>query len=398
MGAAESVALDRDVAPGETYDVSVTFAAPVQRGKHRSQWRLRAPDGTTFGTRPYVQVRVVGTVRATQTATGAATRAAPAEATQGATAEATQAATAEATRAATPGATPPPPTPEVVTGLDEELYFTLAGGGATDFGHLCLQPPPGVAVPAIAGHGRLASDPPGDPIHTEDDGVVCLYGIPSDGEMAVDLFTPGGELAGSAVFRVAEDGLGGRSMYQIYPELTGPPFTVDPALAGEPIVGSAQVVDGLEVISISIWLPAGLPSGQWRMAARWKGGRIEAPFAVEGPDRAIVNPMPTAAIDPFRGYRAANHAYVPGEEVRFQGAGFEANSRFPLGLYFLTGERSGIERRGVLVHGQMVSTDAAGSFSAVVQTGGFQPGTYMIVSNPDGVDYREGLSFFTVAE
>jgi hypothetical protein len=235
-------------------------------------------------------------------------------------------------------------------------------------------------------------------VRTEDDGVICLYGVPTGGELAVDLFGPAGQVIGSAVFRVGPDPLGEISTFQVYPELTRPAFGAGPELAEEPIVGSSRVVDGLEITSISIWLPAGLPGGDWRVAARWLGGRVETPFAVVGPTQAIVNPMPDAPINPFREYRAANHAYQQGTEVRLQGAGFEANSTFPVGLYHLEGEDLGAAHRGVLSTGVMVQTDGQGSYATVVQTGGLQPGTYMVVSNPDGTDHGQGLSFFTVVE
>jgi hypothetical protein len=372
MGAAESVDLERDVPPNDEVDISVSFTAPAKRGKHRSQWRLRAPDGTVFGTKPFVQIKVTGEPKATQPPT---------------------------VEPSAPTSTPQPTeTPEVVTGLEEELVFALGSGGPGEPGQICLQPPADLVTPAIAGHGRLVGVTRGGAIHTEDDGVVCLYGVPSDGELAVDLFVPSGELAGSAVFRVEGDNQGNRRTLQVYPELAGPPFDVEPALADLPIVGSAQTLDGLEILSIAIWLPAGLPSGEWRMAARWKDGRVEAPFTVGGPAQPIVNPMPNAPIDPFQEFRAANHTYVRYEEFLIQGAGFQANNRFPVGLYHLQGESQSGEQRGLLVRGVMVETDGQGSFSTVMQAGGLYPGTYMIVSNPVGGDHGQGLSFFTIAD
>jgi hypothetical protein len=375
MASPESVALERDVAPKEAVDISVPFTAPDKQGKHRSQWRMRAPDGTFFGTRPYVQIRVAGVRKATGP-TAAPTATQP---------------------AATPTALPTK-TPEVVTGLEKALDFVLSDGAPAGPGDLCVESWAGGGVPAIAGHGRIAGVAHGGLVHTEDDGVVCLYGIPTGGELAVDLFAPGGELAGSGVFRVQPDAQGTARIYQIYPELSGPAFGVGPELAGEPVVGSAQAVAGLDVVSISVWLPAGLPGGEWRVAARWLGGRVEAPFLVVEPTRAIVNPMPNGPIDPFRAYRAAIHTYVQGTEILLRGAAFPANTRFPLGLYHVKEDGVDGRQRGLLAHGVMVQTDGKGGFSTVVQTGGLQPGTYMIVSNPRGTDYGQGLSFFELAE
>jgi hypothetical protein len=60
MGAPQGVSLARDVPPGESYDVSVTFTAPTEPGTHRSRFQLRTPDGALFGARPYIQIVVPG--------------------------------------------------------------------------------------------------------------------------------------------------------------------------------------------------------------------------------------------------------------------------------------------------------------------------------------------------
>jgi len=46
------------VQPGEEIDLSVMLIAPAAAGTHRGQWQLFAPDGTPFGTRPFVQIQV----------------------------------------------------------------------------------------------------------------------------------------------------------------------------------------------------------------------------------------------------------------------------------------------------------------------------------------------------
>ena len=46
------------VLPGGEIDVSVLLTAPSSAGTHRGQWQLIAPDGTPFGTRPYVVIQV----------------------------------------------------------------------------------------------------------------------------------------------------------------------------------------------------------------------------------------------------------------------------------------------------------------------------------------------------
>ena len=46
------------VLPGGEIDVSVLLTAPASAGTHRGQWQLIAPDGTPFGTRPFVAIVV----------------------------------------------------------------------------------------------------------------------------------------------------------------------------------------------------------------------------------------------------------------------------------------------------------------------------------------------------
>jgi len=58
MGAPESVPAPIGVAPGQSVDISVNFTAPVSAGLYVSQWQMQAPDGTLFGTKPYVQIVV----------------------------------------------------------------------------------------------------------------------------------------------------------------------------------------------------------------------------------------------------------------------------------------------------------------------------------------------------
>ena len=58
MGAPESVLTPIGVAPGQSVDISVNFTAPAAGGTYVSRWQMQAPDGTLFGTKPYVQIVV----------------------------------------------------------------------------------------------------------------------------------------------------------------------------------------------------------------------------------------------------------------------------------------------------------------------------------------------------
>jgi len=54
----EGLGLFPTVLPGEEIDVSVMLSAPEAAGTYSGQWQLFAPDGTPFGTRPYVLIVV----------------------------------------------------------------------------------------------------------------------------------------------------------------------------------------------------------------------------------------------------------------------------------------------------------------------------------------------------
>ncbi len=65
MGSTTEIRLAGDVAPGQTVDVSVTLTAPASAGYYKSDWMLRNPSGTLFGTGSkanepfYVEIRTL---------------------------------------------------------------------------------------------------------------------------------------------------------------------------------------------------------------------------------------------------------------------------------------------------------------------------------------------------
>jgi WD40 repeat protein len=58
MSGPRSAPLGDAVQPGEEVDLSVTLIAPESAGTYQGQWQLFAPDGTPFGTAPYVVIQV----------------------------------------------------------------------------------------------------------------------------------------------------------------------------------------------------------------------------------------------------------------------------------------------------------------------------------------------------
>jgi len=54
----QSIPLFPSIRPGEEIEVSVTLISPSEGGTYQGQWQLFAPDGSPFGTAPFVQIRV----------------------------------------------------------------------------------------------------------------------------------------------------------------------------------------------------------------------------------------------------------------------------------------------------------------------------------------------------
>jgi len=58
MSGPRSAPLGNEVQPGEEVELSVMLIAPAEAGTYQGQWQLFAPDGTPFGTGPYVLIVV----------------------------------------------------------------------------------------------------------------------------------------------------------------------------------------------------------------------------------------------------------------------------------------------------------------------------------------------------
>jgi hypothetical protein len=79
IGGPATVSLPKNVAPGETVDLSVDLTAPNETGKHTSYWKLSNDRGQLFGIGPdasgafYVQIEVGGDGGSSGSGTPAAT-------------------------------------------------------------------------------------------------------------------------------------------------------------------------------------------------------------------------------------------------------------------------------------------------------------------------------------
>lgn len=70
IGAPDKVFLTKNVAPGETIDISVDMVAPTTLGSHRGYWRMLNAAGKFFDDSLYVDIVVSATTTGTPTPTG----------------------------------------------------------------------------------------------------------------------------------------------------------------------------------------------------------------------------------------------------------------------------------------------------------------------------------------
>jgi LysM repeat protein len=266
----------------------------------------------------------------------------------------------------------PEPTeePEAAIDIKEELFFGGGAGGSCDA--FCLGPPPTTQLPAITwNEGR-----------EYECGQLCLYGFPFDEEIVVELFAPSGELAGSGVF-------------QVKPKSDEDRFNVVHISRGRQGTSAhASMLDGVTQIGIRIWLPVGVPIGQWHAAANSASGdQAEGPVEIQGFSDPRISTMPDTYINPFEDY--VRGAYLPGERVRVRGINFEPHTRLPVGTYYLTGivptQVAGLPgfEMAILRDSQLVNTDSHGDFSTTFDVGSSEPGSYctVAVTDPDETIY-----------
>ena len=73
LGAANNIALSRQVSPRDSVDIAIDMIAPSHAGAFQGNWKLRNPDGMAFGIGPSASapfwVRIVVEVTPTPTVT-----------------------------------------------------------------------------------------------------------------------------------------------------------------------------------------------------------------------------------------------------------------------------------------------------------------------------------------
>ena len=169
-----------------------------------------------------------------------------------------------------------------------------------------------------------------------------------------------------------------QDLYQlcIYGFTMGETVTVTLDAPGDGFVGSRQFVvsneeDSTTVIRINLWMPVGLPLGEWQVNARSAGAEAEGTLPVAGFAARAMSVLPVGAIDPFENRNC--DAYAAGQSVVVRGTGFPAGTWIPLAIYRETGQFGPVgELVQAYVRGQMVKSDALGdleeAFFAVADT------------------------------
>jgi hypothetical protein len=83
FGAPEEIFLGEEVAPGETFDISIPMEAPITPGEYRSDWVMANQFLSNFNEPVYIEITVAPPATPTPTSTVTPTATATATATPG---------------------------------------------------------------------------------------------------------------------------------------------------------------------------------------------------------------------------------------------------------------------------------------------------------------------------
>ena len=359
MGALPAVPLNQEVAPGGIIDLSINLTAPTVPDTHFSFWQLRTPDGTLFGVTAYAQIVVydpnpVPTAVPTQPPIATAVPTQPPIATAVptqppiATAVPTQPpiATVVANRPPIPTVAPtqpPPPTavPKPIANLKKELFFALGGGGGG--GPECDEPP----------QTNLPTVQQGIPFH--DFNYICIRDFPVDGTITVTLEAPNG------------------TVYSDFFEFEGNE-------------------DGMINQAILLWLPVGLPTGEWNVVASSANAQASDSLIVPNVlDVPAISVIPDLNINPFQSRHC--ETYSAGEQVEILGANFPPTSKFRIGIYKDSEEKNTLGGTIVrFVNETLITTDSQGEFqTSVVIDESYSAGRYYVFTAIDQITNTIGI-------
>jgi LysM repeat protein len=238
---------------------------------------------------------------------------------------------------------PPTPTPGIPDGLLEEIFYDSGGEREEP---ICSDPDNEGNFLQVTISGRM-----------QDDYEMCVYGFPMNEDITVELYAPDGHFVGSQSFPVDE----------------------------ERVVVGGGITKTWTVARFDLWMPVGLPVGDWSAIARLANVEVQSPFSIGRFAEPAINTMPEGEINPFVPHKCAS--YQPGQQVIVHGTNFAPpNQNFPLGIYRLTERVDDLGRFILqLADGQIVATDSQGDFSAAIPIEADSAGDYLAIlaTDPD---------------
>jgi hypothetical protein len=254
--------------------------------------------------------------------------------------------------------------PTVASGvLKEQLFYGGMGGGGEE-GVLCEDhiPEPGSELPIIIPEGR--SDFMGM-LETQ---TFCIFGFPFDEDTNMALYSSDGVLIGEGILHVNSA------------EIENGVRRFDETIGDWVWIGEAEIVEGIPTVRLYLWVPLGLPYGEWNLSFESQSMSFGGSFENTPPDGITISILPEGEFNMFPEF-GCEHVGLD-ETVYIYGHGFEAQAAIPIGVYVDAdwGDT-------VLVDSLLVPTGEEGEFAAWVKIKDFYPeGYYHIIPNEAVVD------------
>lgn len=258
-----------------------------------------------------------------------------------------------------------PPAPRSGPGTDAlpaDLPQTLAYVPPASQNRLCEDSLP-ASLPALGGFRSAPSSV---------DGTLCLYGFRLNrAPIEVALTAPDGTAVQDR-FRVRSLGTG---YYDVLGSSTREPSTLIPD-------GIAYEIDGVTIIALNLWLPVGMPAGEWSARAAADDVTAEGTFAIDPLQGVVVSTLPDSPLNPLLDRRCS--AVQAGGAVQIAGTGFAPGEDVSLGVYYLSAFDPVSDRRDLtLVYGDVLAADALGQIAAPYAIAPTDPpGFYYAVTGP----------------
>jgi hypothetical protein len=252
--------------------------------------------------------------------------------------------------------------------LKEELYF--AEGGAKGDNNCVDIKPSYEELPAVGWLGRI-DYPQSAYKYIDEYGVLCLFGLPFNEELVLTLVDQESGYLSWMTFIAEFDEENG---YASLEKLSPPEKELD---------GWAIRDEGVNVISVKLWFPTGIETGQWYVSAESYTSFTEGYFFVEPPDHPSIGLVPSEHLDPLE-QRHDHYPFVPGQQILIQGVQFLPGEPVVFGIYYTTGNE-GVLR---LVDHRVIVADEHGRFMTAFSLEGSDPVGYyrfIAVLDPDAV-------------